>query len=37
VLPVFSASNAEQMRENLGTLDVSLTDDQVTRLNDASA
>jgi aryl-alcohol dehydrogenase-like predicted oxidoreductase len=37
VLPVFSASNAEQMRENLGALDVSLTDDQVTRLNDASA
>ena len=25
VLPVFSASNPEQMRENLGALDVSLT------------
>lgn len=37
VLPVFSASNAEQMREDLGALDVSLTDDQMTRLNDASA
>lgn len=37
VLPVFSASNAEQMREDLGALDVALTDDQMTRLNDASA
>ena len=37
VLPVFSASTPEQMRENLGAVDVSLEAEQVSRLNEASA
>ena len=37
VLPVFSASTPEQMRENLGAVDVSLDGEQMARLNDASA
>jgi aryl-alcohol dehydrogenase-like predicted oxidoreductase len=37
LLPVFSASNAEQMREDLGALDVTLSAEQMARLTDASA
>jgi len=37
VLPVFSASNPDQMRENLGAVDVALTPEQVSRLNEAAA
>jgi len=36
VLPVFSARNPDQMHENLGALDVTLTDEQMTCLNDAA-
>ena len=36
VLPVFSASTPEQMRENLGAVDVSLSGEQMSRLNEAS-
>ena len=37
VLPVFSASNPEQMRENLGAVDVALTPEQVSRMDEAAA
>lgn len=33
VLPIFSASNPDQMRENLGALELKLRDDQMNRLN----
>ena len=36
VLPVFSARDAVQMHENLGALEVTLTDEQMSRLNDAA-
>lgn len=37
LLPVFSASTPEQMREDLGALDVALTPEQMSHLNEASA
>ncbi len=37
VLPIFGASNPDQLEENLGALDVHLTDDQMAKLNTASA
>jgi len=37
VLPVFSASNPQQMAEDLRALDVSLTADQMVRLDEAGA
>ncbi|MFC1960245.1 aldo/keto reductase [Chloroflexota bacterium] len=37
VLPLIAASTAEQMTENIGALDVQLTDAQVARLNAAGA
>lgn len=37
LLPVFSASNAEQMREDLGALAVTLTAEQMARLDAAGA
>lgn len=37
VIPILGVSTAAQLSENLGALDVVLTDDQVTRLNAASA
>ena len=37
VLPVFSASTPEQMREDLGALGVQLTEDDMTKLNEAGA
>lgn len=35
-LPVFAASTDEQLRENLGALDVALTDEQMSRLDEAA-
>jgi aryl-alcohol dehydrogenase-like predicted oxidoreductase len=35
VVPVFSASNEDQMKENLCALDIHLSDDQMNRLNTA--
>ncbi|MBN1581913.1 MAG: aldo/keto reductase [Anaerolineae bacterium] len=37
VIPLMAASTDEQMKENLGTLDISLSADQMDRLNKASA
>jgi len=37
VIPIFSASKPEQMRENLGALDVKLSDQQMETLNKAGA
>ena len=37
VIPVFSASTLGQLDENLAALDLRLSDDQMTRLNDAGA
>jgi aryl-alcohol dehydrogenase-like predicted oxidoreductase len=37
VLPLVAASTAEQMRENLGALQVKLSADHITRLDSASA
>ena len=37
VLPVFSASNVEQMAEDLGALNVTLSDEQRTFLDEAGA
>ena len=37
VIPLVGARTAEQLDENLGALEVTLTDDQLTRLNEASA
>ncbi|MAS37520.1 MAG: oxidoreductase [Anaerolineaceae bacterium] len=37
VLPLISASTPETMQDNLGALDVSLSDDQMERLNTAGA
>ena len=37
ILPVFSARNEAQMRENLGALKVILSEEQMTRLNEAGA
>lgn len=36
IVPLVGARNSEQLAENLGALDVTLTDDQWTRLADAS-
>ena len=35
ILPVFSARNEAQMRENLGALEVMLSEEQMTKLNEA--
>ncbi len=35
VIPIIAASKEAQMRENLGALDLNLSDDQMTRLNEA--
>ena len=35
IIPLFSASNQQQMTENLGAVQIELTDDQVERLNNA--
>jgi aryl-alcohol dehydrogenase-like predicted oxidoreductase len=37
VIPVFGVSNMEQLRENIGALDIRLDQDQLNRLNRASA
>jgi aryl-alcohol dehydrogenase-like predicted oxidoreductase len=37
VIPLVGASTVEQMRENLGALEIELSADQMARLNDASA
>ncbi len=37
ILPVFSARNEAQMRENLGALEVMLSEEQMTKLNEAGA
>ena len=37
VIPLVAASTVEQMHENLGALEIELSADQMTRLNDASA
>jgi aryl-alcohol dehydrogenase-like predicted oxidoreductase len=37
VIPLVAASTVEQMRENLGALEIELSADQMARLNDASA
>jgi len=37
VIPLVAASTAEQMHENLGALEIELSTDQMTRLDDASA
>ena len=37
ILPVFSARDEAQMRENLGALEVVLSEEQMTRLNEAGA
>jgi aryl-alcohol dehydrogenase-like predicted oxidoreductase len=37
VIPIFSASKPEQMRENLGALDVNLSEQQMETLNKAGA
>jgi aryl-alcohol dehydrogenase-like predicted oxidoreductase len=37
VLPLISASSPEVMRDNLGALNVTLTPDQMERLNNAGA
>jgi aryl-alcohol dehydrogenase-like predicted oxidoreductase len=37
VIPLVAASMVEQMRENLGALEIELSPDQMARLNDASA
>ena len=37
VIPLVAASTVEQMRENLGTLEIELSADQMAWLNDASA
>ncbi|MCS7219778.1 MAG: aldo/keto reductase [Anaerolineae bacterium] len=37
VIPVIGASTPEQMRENLGALEVKLTEEHIARLNNASA
>jgi aryl-alcohol dehydrogenase-like predicted oxidoreductase len=37
VIPVFGASNEDQLRENIGALDVRMNQDQLNRLNRASA
>jgi aryl-alcohol dehydrogenase-like predicted oxidoreductase len=36
-IPVFAASTDEQLRENLGALDVALTDEQMSRLDAAAS
>jgi aryl-alcohol dehydrogenase-like predicted oxidoreductase len=36
VIPLVAASTVEQMRENLGALEIELSPDQMARLNDAS-
>jgi len=37
VIPLVAASTTEQLQENLAALDITLSPDQVARLNDASA
>ena len=37
VIPLVAASTVEQMRENVGALEIELSADQMARLNDASA
>ena len=37
VIPLFSASKAEQLTEDLGALDVELSDEDMRRLDEASA
>ena len=37
VIPVFGASTVDQLRENLGALEVELSADQMARMNDAGA
>jgi len=37
VIPLVAASTVEQMRENLGALEIELSTEQMARLNDASA
>jgi aryl-alcohol dehydrogenase-like predicted oxidoreductase len=35
IIPVFSASNPEQMKENLGSLEITLSSEQMSKLNEA--
>jgi aryl-alcohol dehydrogenase-like predicted oxidoreductase len=37
VIPLFGASTVDQLQENLGALEIELSAEQMTRLNDASA
>jgi diketogulonate reductase-like aldo/keto reductase len=36
IVPLIGARNLKQLEDNLGVLDVSLTEDQISRLNEVS-